>query len=95
MNQAKLRFIIWLLIWLVKTGQIKNILKLIIWVLKAKIDYDETIGRLDGSYYDKLIDKAVEDYNSRHPITTNINVPGYQKWLESQAADPPSKANDY
>jgi len=67
---------------LVKTGQVKNTLRLILWVVKAKISYDEERARLDGSYYDRQIDKAVEEYNSKHVREFKTNIKGFEKWLK-------------
>ena len=87
MNQGTLRLIIRLLIFTVKTGQWKNLLRALILVLKAKATWEEAMGRLDGSYYKKQVEMAADKYKKEHPEDFQCDtskVPGYDRWKEAQ-----------
>ena len=87
MNQVILRILIRLAIYIVKTGRIRGALQLALWAIKTKASYDEAMGRLDGSYYEKQVRQAAEDYKAKHPdeyeCSTN-GVPGFDRWRKAQ-----------
>ena len=86
MNQVILRILIRLVYYIIKTGQVKNALAVALWAIQTKASYDEAMGRLDGSFYQKQVDTAVENYKEAHPnFETDVSgIPGMEKWLKEQ-----------
>lgn len=84
-NQSFLQFLLRLAIFIVKTGQVNNVLRILIWTLKTKADYDLAMARLDGSYYAAQVKAAADKYKLEHPedFKPTIHVDGYDKFLEA------------
>ena len=85
MNQGFLQFLLRLAIFVVRTGQVKNVLRILIWTLKTKASYDEAMARLDGSYYDKQVQDATDKFKADHPedFEAKVHIEGYDKFLEA------------
>jgi len=82
MNQNSIRIILQLLIFLVKTRQLGNVLRIAIWIIKTKASYDEAMGRIDGSYYANQVSGASKRYLNKQP-KTKYNVAGYENYLNA------------
>jgi len=84
MNIELVKFILRLVLFVVKTGQLNNAIRLAILAFQAKMSYDEAMDRLTGVYYTRQVEKATADYKATHPddFKCRINVPGYEKFKE-------------
>lgn len=89
-DRAILRLIIWAIIFIVRTGQVNNAIKLVIWAIRTKANYDEAMARLNGSYYEKQVKKAADDYIAEHPadfVANTSGVPGFDRWKRENPRD--------
>jgi len=68
------------MIFITRTGQWGNCLKLLLWVVVEKMEWDEAMGRLDGSYYLKQVRDAAKEYNDKQPSLKTDETFG--NWLK-------------
>lgn len=82
--QARLRFILKVLIWAVTSGQWLNILKFALWAIKTKAAWDEAMARMSITFYDKQVKDAIDEYKQKTGWNENFttNIPGFEAYLK-------------
>ena len=83
--QARLRLVLTILTWIIKTGQWQLALSLVLMAIKARLTWLEFMGRLDGTYYAKQVSNAVAEYKRKTKWTDKPNVSGVkgmQSWID-------------
>jgi len=86
MNQAVLRLILNAIIIIIKTGQVKNVLSLLLWAIKSKMAYDEAMARLNGTWYENQVKTFVEEYKASKPEVYEadpIHIAGYDNYKKA------------
>jgi hypothetical protein len=71
-----------------RAGKLDLLLGILIGAFKAKLSWDETVARANGSYYEHQVKAATEKYKAEHPadFECRVNVPGWDKWKQSQGS---------
>lgn len=65
-----------------EAGKLGLLLEILIGAFKAKLSWDEAMGRANEKYYEWQSKQMVERYKRDHPkdFETNIKIDGYDKW---------------
>jgi hypothetical protein len=68
-----------------KAGKLGLLLEILIGAFKAKLSFDEAMGRANGKFYEWQSNQMVERYKRDHPrdFEVDIKVDGYDKWNET------------
>ena len=75
------RQIVNLVLYAIKIKKFDLLLEIGLRAIKGGFDYQEAMGRLDGSWYEKQIKVATDNYLKDKELQTNI--PGFKKYLDS------------
>jgi hypothetical protein len=85
MKQWQIRAILHVIIFVIRTGQWKNLLRLLAWTLKTKQSIEEFYMRQSGEYYKRQVINARDDYYKREgidPSEYTTNIKGFEEWKE-------------
>lgn len=83
MNKDLIIFLLRIVLFIIKTGQVKNALSLVVLVVRAKLSYDEAWDRMTGKYYERQVQMATDKYKNEHPDDFRCDtsgVEGFDKW---------------
>jgi hypothetical protein len=59
------------------------ILKTLDMLISAGVSWDTALERVSGQYYSEEVQMAAKEYLRKQP-QLKVNIPGYQRFLESQ-----------